>query len=204
MANLLLLMVVISKVTSVEKILLDNENGKCLYYPDFIPNIYTQTLIEELSWDQSEIKIFGKLIPIPRLNAWYADPGVDYSYSGYRLKNNPWTPLLLKLKKKVEDFCQLNFNSCLINYYRDGSDYVSWHSDDEPELGPDPFIATLSFGSTRNFEVKENNKKLGSYPIDGGSLVITCDGFHNHFKHQISKTKRNIGPRISLTFRIIE
>lgn len=188
----------------MEKICLNSPKGKCLYYPEFINRDYTKELTHSLNWDQSQIKIFGKIIPIPRLNAWYADPDIHYMYSGHQLKHNDWTPLLMKLKSQVEEFCFMEFNSCLINLYREGKDYVSWHSDDEPELGPDPFIATLSFGGTRKFQFRENKqKKLYSVEVESGSLMLTCDGFHNYYKHQIAPTKTKVDPRISLTFRQI-
>jgi len=188
----------------MEKIYLDSPKGKCLYYPKFIHKDYTDELTKSLNWDQSKIKIFGKVIPIPRLNAWYANPGIHYMYSGHQLKHNHWTPVLLDLKGQIEEFCSMEFNSCLINLYRHGKDYVSWHSDNEPELGPDPFIATLSFGGIRKFQFRENkDRPIDSIEVESGSLLLTCDGFHANYKHQISPTSKEVGPRISLTFRQI-
>lgn len=191
----------ISKVTKLEQVLLNNERGKCIYYPSFISQDYTGQLIKQVHWEQNNITIFGKTCPIPRLNAWYSDQKINYTYSGHTLKHNNWFALLLRLKNQVEDFCDYEFNSCLVNYYRCGHDYVSWHKDNEYELGPDPFIATLSFGQSRKFQLRQDKKTIINKDIESGSLLITCDGLHHNYHHQIAKSAHHLGPRVSLTFR---
>lgn len=66
-----------------------------------------------------------------------------------------WHPTLLMLKDRLEEVTGINFNSMLANLYRDGHDSVAWHSDDELILGPEPTIASLTFGDTRNFELRK-------------------------------------------------
>ena len=118
------------------------------YLPGFIADHQTvfDKLAQDLQWQQDQILMYGKRMPIPRLNAWYADSGMAYSYSGIDLSPLPWTQLLIDLKAAVEQQLGSRFNSVLANYYRDGNDSVSWHADDEPELGLNPLIASLSFG----------------------------------------------------------
>src|SRR5690606_15955195 len=129
----------------------------------------------ETPWERSEISIAGRRIPIPRLNAWYGDPGADYSYSGVRLVTTPWTPLLSRVRERVEAATGLVFNSALLNLYRDGADSVDWHADDEPELGEAPQVASLSLGAVRRFELKHRTIPGQRYrlePPDGSLLMM--------------------------------
>ena len=119
---------------------------------DFIPEssrVY-QELREQLLWRQDQITLYGKTHDVPRLQAWYADKGLSYTYSNIRLDPTPWNDLLLDLKERIEGAFQGELNSVLCNYYRHGGDYVAWHSDNEPELGETPIIASLSFGPLEN------------------------------------------------------
>jgi alkylated DNA repair dioxygenase AlkB len=178
------------------------------YWPHFIPqqqSCYRQ-LRDSLAWQQDNIQVYGRLIPIPRLNAWYGDPGKDYSYSGIQLTATPWTQLLRDIKLLLEEKLDTGFNSVLANYYRDGNDSVGWHADDEPELGPAPLIASLSFGATRRFSLRHKTDR--SLPIqhinlEGGSLLLMAGDTQRHWQHQLAKTRHSIGGRINLTFRSI-
>lgn len=186
--------------------LIIKKDGDVVYYPEYFENNILENLKNSINWEQDVIKMYGKEHPIPRLNAWYADKDVQYQYSGIKLKHNLWNPLLKKIKKEIEKVTGKEFNSVLINFYRDGNDYVSWHSDDEKELGPDPIIASVSFGATRKFNIKHKYEKedpTTSIFLDGGSLLVMKNGVQNNYVHQISKTKKFVGERISLTFRKI-
>src|SRR5687768_1984227 len=125
------------------------------YLPGFFDSAEAQRLFALLSnesriaWRQDMIRIAGRSIHIPRLNAWYGDPEADYSYSGIRLQALPWVEPLWEIRLRVERAAGAPFNSVLLNYYRDERDSVSWHADDEPELGPDPIIASVSLGQAR-------------------------------------------------------
>jgi len=157
-------------------------------------------LLRETSWEQKQIKIRGKLINIPRLTAWHGSE--IYTYSGIKNEARPWTPLLLQIKAAIEDHTWLEFSHCLLNLYRNGSDSISWHSDDEPELGPDPIIASLSLGATRKFQTKEKaTGKITNYELKAGDLLIMPPGFQRTHAHQIPKTTKAIDARINLTFR---
>ena len=162
-------------------------------------------LAETIDWQQQKIKFFGKLIDLPRLTAWYGDTGKTYIYSGIRTDPKPWTPLLSKIRRRVEDVCGSTFNSVLLNYYRDGKDSVSWHADDEPELGMAPVIGSVSFGATRAFHFKHRwNNKLGAkIDLTHGSLLLMAGLTQKNWLHQIPKISKFIGPRINLTFRTI-
>lgn len=178
------------------------------YYPNFIDYndslLLLEALYKECDWRQDRISMFGKMIDIPRLQAWYGDKHADYSYSKLSLKALPWTPVLHDLKSKVNNFCQGQFNSVLANCYRDHQDSVGWHSDDEPELGTHPVIASLSFGAKRMFHLK--HKQTGEkfkLPLQSGSLLVMSGTTQAHWQHTIAKSRQHQPMRINLTFRHI-
>ena len=158
-----------------------------------------------IAWGQEHLTIYGKKIPFPRKTAWYGDPGCEYSYSGLTMTPHPWTPALLGIKERVEAEAETRFNSVLLNLYRDGSDSMSWHSDDEPELGQDPIIASVTFGATRSFQLRyrPNPAYRAQADLTHGSLLIMSGPMQHCWQHQIPKTKKPLGPRINLTFRTI-
>ena len=163
-------------------------------------------LLDLVEWEQHIIRIRGREIASPRLSAWYGDPDARYRYSGLSLDPRPWLPPTLALKARVETICAVPFNSVLLNLYRDGSDSMGWHSDDEPELGERPVIASLSLGETRRFRLRHRRRRdLDPVALDleSGSLLIMQGDTQRFWKHQIPKTKRTVGPRINLTFRSI-
>ncbi len=160
-------------------------------------------LLKEVAWRQEYIKVYGVERPIPRLSAWYGDPGVSYSYSGIRGELAYWTPTLLSVKNRLEQVTAQTFNGVLVNQYRDGQDSVAWHSDDEVSLGPDPIVASVSFGQSRRFQLKHKSKASERYQIElgHGSLLLMLSGVQQSWLHQVPKTRREVGPRINLTFR---
>ncbi|WP_062267165.1 alpha-ketoglutarate-dependent dioxygenase AlkB family protein [Endozoicomonas arenosclerae] len=167
---------------------------------------YFHQLLSETQWRQDTITLFGKTFDLPRLQSWHGDPGMSYSYSGIELDPSPWSPLLLALKDKVESVSNAQFNTVLINLYRDGSDSNGWHSDDEPELGHQPVIASLSLGQKRRFrlkhkESKPRNIKPLSLDLPSGSLLVMSGSTQSCWQHSIPKTSKTVSPRINLTFR---
>ncbi|MEM7372190.1 MAG: alpha-ketoglutarate-dependent dioxygenase AlkB [Bacteroidota bacterium] len=186
-------------------------DGELWYHASFFSetdsNRFFTALKSDIDWRQEEILIFGKKIPQPRLVAWYGDSGISYTYSGLRLLATPWTPSLLQIKQKIESATGCRFNSVLLNLYRHGQDSMSWHSDDEPELGRNPVIASVSFGGIRRFHLRHKHKQDQArvrLDLAHGSLLIMKGETQHNWQHQISKTARNIAPRINLTFRWIE
>ena len=150
--------------------------------------------------------MWGRKMPQPRLTAWYGDPRRSYTYSGLRLEPTAWTPLLLDVKWRVEDAVGAAFNSVLLNYYRDQRDSIGFHSDDEPELGHRPVIASVSLGEERTFVLK--HKTARHVPpirlrLASGSLLLMRGETQHRWRHGILKATRPCGPRINLTFRSI-
>ena len=166
---------------------------------------YFSRLRTEIQWHQEPIRIFGKWIPQPRLTAFYGDPEKTYRYSGLTMKPLPWTACLLELRNLVQDLAKATFTSALMNLYRNGDDSMGWHRDNEPELGINPVIASLSFGATRSFRFRLKGKKSSEISIDlqDGSLLIMKGAIQTHWEHSLPKTKKPIGERINITFRKI-
>lgn len=166
-------------------------------------------LWQELDWEQREISLFGRRVLQPRLISWYGDANASYAYSGLQLKPRPWHPLLLALKGRVEEASGGSFNSVLANAYRDGNDSMGWHSDDEPELGASPRIASLSLGAERAFllrrasALRKSGEKSRKLFLTHGSLLLMRGDSQKHFQHSIPKTRSGSGLRINLTYRLV-
>lgn len=159
-------------------------------------------LVDETEWRQETITVFGKSCLQPRLSAWHGD--LSYRYSGLHLEPAPWTPLLTRLRQRIETLTGHEFNSVLLNYYRDQHDCMGMHSDDERELGPRPAIASLSLGATRDFVLRHRRRKdLSSsrLPLEAGSLLLMQGTTQQHWRHGINRLKKPCGPRLNLTFR---
>ena len=187
---------------------LNMPDAEVLYYPDFIPsqeaNYYLESLRHSLDWRQEQITLYGKTFDVPRLQAWYGDKDSQYQYSNLSMKPKPWTKELWSLKQKCEKKSKLEFNSVLANLYRDGSDGMGRHADNEPELGHRPVIASVSFGETRNLDFYHNqSKQKVRVSLTNGSLLLMRGDTQTHWQHAIAKTKKVLLPRINLTFRTI-
>lgn len=158
-----------------------------------------------INWKQDSINMFGKNIPLPRYTSWYGDQGKNYSYSGINSNPNNWNKGLKFIKNKVERVSQTSFNSVLLNWYRDGEDYLNWHSDNEKELGKRPIIASVSFGETRDFMLRKKDKAIKiKIPLKHGSLLIMGGDLQNFWEHSVPKRKKVKNDRVNLTFRYIK
>ena len=227
-----------SNLTNSRETHLSLPDGNISYYPSWLlasslsplaPTLYDE-LKRQVAWEQTEIMLYGKKMRIPRLNAWYAEPQCGYTYSGKYFEPLPWLPLLLEIKVAVEKTLRPLliqntalgenppreiFNSVLVNCYRDGQDSVAWHSDDEPELGKNPIVASLSLGADRQFQLRHKQYKQrvqhsqnGQYKhtmyLSDGDLLLMHGAMQRYWQHQIPKTKKVVGERINITFRQIK
>ena len=161
-----------------------------------------ERLLMETPWREESVVVYGKRHLQPRLTAWYGD--ASYTYSGLRLEPLPWTALLLEIRAAVESACGQRFNSVLLNRYRNERDSMGMHSDDEPELGSDPVIASLSYGATRTFILRhKRDKRTVRLPLEDGSLLLMSGQLQRNWLHGINKSTRPLGERLNLTFRYI-
>ena len=192
-----------------EPIYFNVPDAEIVYYPHFIDVIQSDLLFQELlqtiPWQQDLIKVFGKVHAQPRLTALFGNEGKSYSYSNIKMQPHSWNTVLLDLKQKVAAVSETDFTTVLLNLYRDGKDSNGWHADNEKELGNNPVIASLSFGSERYFHLQHNKDKSLKLKIllEHGSLLIMKGTTQHFWKHQIPKTAKPIGSRINLTFRSI-
>ena len=163
-------------------------------------------LIEDTPWRVESVVLWGRRYPQPRLTAWYGDPDARYVYSGIELDPLPWTPRLIAIKASVEKVTGNRFNSVLLNYYRNEHDSMGMHSDDEPELGALPVIASLSFGDARTLVFRhrfDRSHKPIRIELGDGSLLLMRGATQRNWKHGIAKERRPRGARVNLTFRHI-
>lgn len=182
---------------------------KLIYFTNFYSETQSRILFDKIlsesEWNQDEIIIFGKKVKIPRLSSWYADVGVSYKYSGLELLPKTWSEVTKQIKAKIEEITGYEFNSLLLNYYRDGKDSMGWHSDDEKELGNNPIIASLTLGYPRRFLFRKKDSRTEKMEIslENGSLLMMVGDFQSIYEHSIPKTAKKIDARINLTFRKI-
>lgn len=178
------------------------------------PESTLAAVLTQLPWRQTSIRMFGRDIPEPRLTSWHGDAGAVYRYSGRTNRPLPWTPVLADLRDRLaRDVPALlreparpatpMFNSVLANLYRSGSDHMGWHSDDEPELGEWPVIASISLGAARRFQFRRrvDGRVVSEVTPAPGSLILMTGTSQRDFQHRVVKTARPVEARVNLTFR---
>ena len=192
------------------KITFDLQDADLEYYPNFFNLAKANELFDKLKndvpWQQDDITVYGKVYAQPRLTALYGNQGKPYGYSNIVMQPHNWSPLIMFIKTEIEAVCDQNFSTVLLNNYRNGRDSNGWHADNEKELGRNPIIASVSFGSERVFQMKHNTIKdlKQNIVLEHGSLLLMQGTTQHFWKHQIPKTAKPIGERINLTFRIIK
>lgn len=182
--------------------------------PDFLAIAQADALFRHLltpgnyAWRQDQITLYGRTHRIPRRHAWYGEQDKPYTYSGITLNPEPWPQELSQVLHRINDYCRINFTNALLNHYRTGQDSMGWHRDNEPELGNNPVIASLSLGATRTMHFRHRNRKdngLKIFKIDliHGSLLVMEGETQKHWEHSLPKLSKSktVGERVNLTFR---
>lgn len=177
--------------------------------PDWLPAViaadYLRKLAKEVAWRQDRINTPRGRVPLPRLTAWQGDPGAVYVYSGICNLPAPWTSSVLALRRMAEVTAAAPFNSVLLNRYRDGSDSMGWHADDEVSLGPEPVIASVSLGAARRFDLRHDaTGTVHSLRLTSGSLLVMRGCTQAEWKHRVPKMAGLDAERINLTFRWVD
>lgn len=165
-----------------------------------------QVAFKNIQWHHDQIRIYGKSVFIPRYSAWYGDSDKVYSYSGLTLTPKPWNTGLLYIKHAIDQVANVQFNSVLMNWYRDGADYMNWHTDAEMELGRDPVIGSVNFGATRRFQLRridDVNEKF-EIPLKHGTFLLMKGQLQHFWQHAVPKQLKVRDARFNLTFRIIK
>jgi alkylated DNA repair dioxygenase AlkB len=175
------------------------------YYPNFLTLEQANELYQhclKLEWQQNQIRMLGKTMPVPRLECIYGDAGCNYLYSkSVLLKPLPWTQKLGELRDSITAFTGYKFRIVIGNQYRSGQDSISWHADKESSMGFNPAIASVSLGSSRKFQIKPITGTPTDFWLEHGSLLVMHPGCQSTHLHQVPKTNKVISTRINLTFR---
>jgi alkylated DNA repair dioxygenase AlkB len=180
------------------------DGGTLLYDEHFFGGPEADALFDVLRHQTAWKQEVGRGRPFPRLTAWYAEAGTAYRYSGVTHIGAGWTPTLLEIKRRVEAAAGAAFNSVLLNFYRSGRDSIGLHADDEPELGANPVVASVSLGGVRTFVLKHKaSREKRSLRLGHGSLLVMGGTCQHHWLHGLPKTEEEVGGRINLTFRLI-
>ncbi len=163
-------------------------------------------LRREVPWKVHRIRMFGRTVDSPRLSCWMGEPETVYRYSGADFAPHAWLPALRPIRERLQRELDVPFNSVLANLYRDGRDAMGWHSDDEPELGPRPVIASISLGGVRRFTLKHRRDPAvrGALELPHGSLLVMSGDTQRLYRHGLPRTARDVAPRVNLTFRWID
>lgn len=190
--------------------LLENENNLKIddkRWRDFEYEKLGEIKFKNTRWSHDKIKMFGKETYLPRYSAWYGDENMRYKYSGLLLSPIPWNDGLTHIRNLIENKTGEKFNSVLLNWYRDGKDYIGWHSDSEKSLGVNPIIASINFGASREFKLRTiSNEKVevAKFNLSHGSLLVMKGETQHNYQHSVPKSKNNFRSRINLTFRQIK
>lgn len=190
--------------------LVDADGAEVTYLSGFIPKIEADELFLELSnleWKQEIISMFGKSILCPRKTILLGEKaGLSYRYSGQTKVSSEWSPSFSAMVSRISGYCGHPFNVALLNLYRDGNDYIGFHSDDEKDMELSAKIASVSFGLTRNFVLKhKKTKEEASIALCHGDLLVMGGTTQKLWKHSIPKLRRGVAatPRINVTLRYV-
>lgn len=157
-----------------------------------------------IPWRQLPVKLFGRSYLQPRLCALVAEQNqLTYTYSGLTLRAMVWPEVIAEIRERLLSDCGVRFNACLLNLYRNQSDCMGMHADNEPELGNAPQIAIVSLGGERFIRFKHRRfSRAGKIRLEHGSLLWMRPPCQSHWLHGIPR-QAHAKPRISLTFRQI-
>ena len=185
----------------------NNKQSELVFWPNWLSKQQADSLldtsIQSISWRHDHIKMFGKQVPVPRLQNWFADhSNTSYTYSGICMQAFKFPQWMAELADSVAEQTNYPFNRALVNYYRNGNDSVDWHADDEPELGEDPIIASISLGVERVFQLRHNlTGEIVSLPLPHGSLLLMGSRIQHFYQHRLAKVKNLQHERVNFTFR---
>jgi alkylated DNA repair dioxygenase AlkB len=165
-----------------------------VYYPALLDAGESAALFEHLqrslSWTQETMWMYDHSVAVPRLLARFAP-------------DEPLPAELLEVKLRTEAQLETRFNAVSVQYYRDGSDSVAWHSDHTEDLIDRPCVALVSLGAVREMQLRSKSKPRRAFSVDlePGSLLVMGGLAQEQWEHHIPKVSRAIAPRISIALR---
>ena len=176
------------------------------YVPGFLDRVAADALLAyalaDIDWRCERLTMFGREVTAPRLVAWCGEAGTAYRYSGVVRRATPWRGEIRALALAVGEALEWPFNYVLANRYRDGSDMLGWHADDERDLGDQPVIAALSVGAERKLRLRPRRGGASTAQVLGnGSLLVMWGRSQRDYKHCLPRTRKPVGERVSFTFR---
>ncbi|MGA1397291.1 MAG: alpha-ketoglutarate-dependent dioxygenase AlkB family protein [Schleiferiaceae bacterium] len=165
-------------------------------------DLLTNQLHRREDWVQGSVRLFGRVVPEPRLTLFEGDPGINYTYAHRRLEGRGWSPELRALRDRFRAELGVETNTVLANLYRDGRDSMGWHRDHEPELGPDPWVVSVSLGEARDFDVRRDaDGTRHRFTLAHGDLLLMGTQSQTKWTHSVPKRLKIKNFRINLTFR---
>lgn len=195
--------------SKINKEYLINENcAICYVIRNWLDKVKADELyakyIKEAKFEQYKIEMYGKIIPQPRFQLAVGDETVsNHRYSGTSIPIHPWLPEVKEIADRIMAETGTKINSCLLNYYVDGSHYIGYHSDRETKKEFNNIVITVSLGGTRRFYFqRKSDKKIIKTELHSGDLVIMKGRTQELYKHTIPKQAK-AQARISLTYRYL-
>ena len=188
---------------------LDKQGSFVKYYPNFLnnkdANNLLDSLLNEIQWDDNTKVVYGKLTKFNRMSSFYSRSGIKYNFSSRSFSGHRFTDKMKEIMSNVEQSHGYDFNCILFNLYNNGNDSISWHADNEKELGSAPVVGTLSLGQKRPFLLRnnDNHKIKHEFELGGGSLMIMDGNTQKYWEHSVPKRAKLKNKRLSITFRKI-
>jgi alkylated DNA repair dioxygenase AlkB len=179
-----------------EPVSLISERGDVRFYPAFLGFEDGDELVTELlattRFAADSRLMYGKRVAVPRETAGRGDR-----------MSQPWTPLLLGVRERLEALLGTSFDYVFVNRYRDGRDSVAWHGDHETT---GKVVASLSLGATREFDFRPKSEsdlrpRMIALDLAHGDLVVMRGETQRYWEHRVRKDPRVHEQRINLTFR---
>lgn len=158
--------------------------------------------IDDLLLVNPPIKIFNKICNQNRSIGFFSEQSVGYQYSGQIMGSQSLTPNLKILLEQTNDIFKSNYNGILVNRYKDGTENIGSHSDDEKYLDQSGVVA-ISYGHHRKFRIRnKSTKKIIKDILTQPGVYLQMGGdFQKEFTHEIPKELKIKDCRYSFTFR---
>jgi alkylated DNA repair dioxygenase AlkB len=150
-----------------------------------------ELLHETAPWQQRERHMYDKRVLEPRLVAAWSRPELD-----------TLPDQLKEVRQAVADRYNADFDSVLVNLYRDGRDGVAWHGDTVRKRLPEAVVVTVGLGERRRFLLRRGTSGPVLHEMESGQgdLIVMGGRCQHDWQHTVPKSAR-AGARMSVTMR---